>query len=587
MRYIIFTVTLLLFCIRYSANTFAATDTNDSTQTIVLKFSEVYCPEPKLDSKKRFSMHKKFLRESTDGLRIKLDTADESIPQNVKECLEIASALWSNAIKDSSFVNIQVKYENDLSDDIITEVSYKLNGKIAIPSSFGNFDESTSKCSGIIHINSSVEWDYKFGENSDSNKRNLTFGLLRSIGRILGVGSTIRKDEDNNYKSVFGRAYSNFDCLVIRSDNKHLHEIPRTGTKVNPALKEYIEADGMTFYVSNNTDIYDLHNGPFSAGYPPFCALSDGLMAPEIGIGDYYLNIDDSVLGVLEMLGWDVVKNNVFITSDDMENDGTLTAWKDHVFYLSDKINGINNSRWHFTIPLVYETFETDLTDDEESCVITKLFDYFHPEDVLSSSDGIINCYLDYSFYKDKIPLKFKPIEIKLNQKPKIFEVNITEIEFSDDDYSYRVHFEVEYGGKNYILVSTEEEYGHIIQTVSIDQPEKATGVTPWVYSEGYVWIDFTVNNEYGNYKVSYEFEPYASNWYELQYNTKSLAAIRSVRDHHSDDIKNGKFTVYDTCGNVLWMGSDLSQLYNISYKGIAIVRSNSDKYNKSFKLTL
>lgn len=274
------------------------------------------------------------------------------------------------------------------------------------------------------------------------------------------------------------------------------------------------------------------------------------------------------------------------IICDDFDENGVLTAWRDHVFYLSDEIKDIDNGRWHFTIPLTYETFETDLEDNAQSCVVTKLFDYFHLEDAIASSDGIMTCILDYSYYKDGILFQLEPVEVKLDLRPKIFEVNIAEIEFSDDDYFYRVHFEIEYGGKDYIHVSTEEEYGHTIQTISINQPEKATDVTPWIDSEYYAWIDFMVSNKYGKAYVKYEFEPNAVNWYPV-ISEIVTTDIYDIPDTDLDNTHECVYSVYDICGNLLWSGTDLVQLRNISYQGLAIVRCCSENHNKSFKIIL
>lgn len=274
------------------------------------------------------------------------------------------------------------------------------------------------------------------------------------------------------------------------------------------------------------------------------------------------------------------------IICDDFDENGVLTAWRDHVFYLSDEIKDIDNGRWHFTIPLTYETFETDLEDNAQSCVVTKLFDYFHLEDAIASSDGIMTCILDYSYYKDGILFQLEPVEVKLDLRPKIFEVNFPEIEFNESKTFYIIHFEVKYGGDNMIYMSAESEYSFTSRSEYLRQPEIATGITMRLDAEGYSWIDFMVSNKYGKAFVKYEFEPNAVNWYPV-ISEIVTTDIYDIPDTDLDNTHECVYSVYDICGNLLWSGTDLVQLRNISYQGLAIVRCCSENHNKSFKITL
>ena len=74
-------------------------------------------------------------------------------------------------------------------------------------------------------------WDYSVGEKISANENNLTYGLVRAIGRILGFGSTIKINNNGNYYFGSKRAFSYFDGLITTSDNKFLTNIPLMGGK--------------------------------------------------------------------------------------------------------------------------------------------------------------------------------------------------------------------------------------------------------------------------------------------------------------------------------------------------------------------
>lgn len=104
--------------------------------------------------------------------------------------------------------------------------------------------------------------------------------------------------------------------------------------------------------------------------------------------------------------------------------------------------------------------------------------------------------------------------------------------------------------------------------------------------AEGYSWIDFMVSNKYGKAFVKYEFEPNAVNWYPV-ISEIVTTDIYDIPDTDLDNTHECVYSVYDICGNLLWSGTDLVQLRNISYQGLAIVRCCSENHNKSFKITL
>ena len=73
---------------------------------------------------------------------------------------------------------------------------------------------------GIITINSNTDWDYNIGDNISSDKKNLSFGIMRAVARILGFGSSVQVESPGNYSFADKRLHSVFDSMVSDSSNK-------------------------------------------------------------------------------------------------------------------------------------------------------------------------------------------------------------------------------------------------------------------------------------------------------------------------------------------------------------------------------
>lgn len=65
-------------------------------------------------------------------------------------------------------------------------------------------EDNNIPCAGKIIINETQEWDYSVDGNIDSAKKNLCYGFMRAIARILGFGSSI-KCIGTGYARDFGR----------------------------------------------------------------------------------------------------------------------------------------------------------------------------------------------------------------------------------------------------------------------------------------------------------------------------------------------------------------------------------------------
>lgn len=101
--------------------------------------------------------------------------------------------------------------------------------------------------------------------------------------------------------------------------------------------------------------------------------------------------------------------------------------------------------------------------------------------------------------------------------------------------------------------------------------------------------LPFSATNNYGHSLITYEFEPYADSWYELNSNTrsKSPASVNFLTSGRYIGTTAPRHYVFDLNGRMIWQGGDLNELKTVGYKGIVIVKSISGREIKTNKLIL
>lgn len=216
---------LLLFCIMsVSVNLFG-----QEIETLI--FSDIF--NDKVPGKERISIPilSKEQRLSNKATTILRSYSD--VPIEVQKCIEFAVIIWESNIENSQPLKIKFEYA-DIDEDIRTEVVYNSLGGVLYPYSLCVYNgtvpsHNSNSYDGTIYINKNKPWDYSVGEKISANENNLTYGLVRAIGRILGFGSTIKINNNGNYYFGSKRAFSYFDGLITTSDNKFLTNIPLMG----------------------------------------------------------------------------------------------------------------------------------------------------------------------------------------------------------------------------------------------------------------------------------------------------------------------------------------------------------------------
>lgn len=481
---------LLLFCIMsVSVNLFG-----QEIETLI--FSDIF--NDKVPGKERISIPilSKEQRLSNKATTILRSYSD--VPIEVQKCIEFAVIIWESNIENSQPLKIKFEYA-DIDEDIRTEVVYNSLGGVLYPYSLCVYNgtvpsHNSNSYDGTIYINKNKPWDYSVGEKISANENNLTYGLVRAIGRILGFGSTIKINNNGNYYFGSKRAFSYFDGLITTSDNKFLTNIPLMGGKENIELTSFVNDESREFFVKELISDYKLAKGPYTKNKLPLTLMEKGLMASEIETGDYNLQIDNITKSILGFLGWNILDNNkIAIRSNEIGENGIASAYEEHLFYIDSSMSEITNPKWTFRMPLRNgKESVVSLNDKGLKCIVPQI----ENEELYDVTvDGVICCTLEFSCMNNGNEIKAYPFKVYLELKPKV-QAKIIEVKDNSPYDSYDAFYEVTYTGSESIMISVEEEYGSRLKTWHINEPFYVKGVADHITAPFYAWIDFIVENK-------------------------------------------------------------------------------------------
>lgn len=195
------------------------------------------------------------------------------------------------------------------------------------------------------------------------------------------------------------------------------------------------------------------------------------------------------------------------ILGDDMHDNGCVSAYVSHRFYIDNKTSDMLNRKWIFTAKQKNGEYrKMELSDNDFSCIIPTIDseEYYQID-----SNGNIECSLVFSYTYKGEELQSAPLSIVWNLKPFIEEVKLLS---RTDNYPYSTYdanLQVKYLGSDKINVFVDEEYNPIIQEYELDEPYIATVTVRDIKRNYFAWVDFTAKNQYGSTTYTYELEPY------------------------------------------------------------------------------
>lgn len=537
--------------------------------TVIISYFDTYVPNVGTSDPVTVPIVTKSQRVNSRATTI--ISKNKNLNEDAQKALNYAISVWSAYINFGDTVYIEVLTDK-IQEDVKTSVLYTLDDEgMYVPTALHAFlkqikNRDSTNPDGIITINLDTEWDYNLNENIAPNSKNLAHCLMRAIARIMGFGSTVLIDEQNDYCFQGKNGYNVFDGLISNADGVKLTSIPLAGGKPNSALKAFIETPQQTFFLNGNGGSKEeLAPPPYCLNNQPFACLNDknSLMSANLCVGDYNLQIDNKTSEVLNSLGWNTsLPLSIKIISDDIADNGLASAYSSHTFRIDKGTFTIENPQWTFCLPLANGKIETNLLSDNNlSACISPIGD----ESIYAkNTDGDIEGILKFLCRINGKEIEAAPFKVYLELKPFIESVNIERVESNYPLQSYNVYYKVKYRGAEQIKVSVEEEHSSILNSLYIKEPFIADGIAKNISSPYYAWIDFIVENKYGESTYTVELQP------------------GGVISNTDVSLMPGKdvYEVYDLNGNRLCVVSSSSEIVTkLHRRGMFIVKHyNGDR---------
>lgn len=516
-------------------------------------------------------------------------TNESDLEEKVYKAADYAMSVWESCIIGDTKVYIKIQLADNIEEDIRTIVYNKVRNNLLMPRVLYDYLEGISERDteypdGIITINSNTIWDYNLSDNISSDKKNLSFGIMRAIARILGFGSSVQVESLGSYKFTDKRYHTVFDNIVSDSSNKKLTSISVNRGKPSQELKDFIENPNMTFWVNTGNTTYQLADPPYTKECPPFVFLKDknSLMRRDLNAGDYILSVDQTTGTILRSLGWNTQSPLISIFSDDVDETGLASAYSSHRFRINtDNLPSeanLSNRIWTLELPLANGEIQSlGLVDNNLSCTTAPIE---NEKNYKINSDGDIEAQLKFRCTIDEAEINAS-FKIYFELKPLIEYAVIDRIEDNAPLDSYNAYYSVKYRGTDRIKISVEEEYASMVISTYIKEPFIANGVAEQITAPFYAWIDFIAENKYGKSVYTIELQPYGIVSGNSGLRDDLVTGMHSVK---ADESTDGLYEVYDISGVYIGHFTKLSDMKNIPQKGILIVKRIRENSVETFK---
>lgn len=474
-----------------------------------------------------FSSAKFYVSESAKRERALLKGSGRIIlsidnPQDVsdewKTSLKAACDVWSDYLEYGDSVIVNVVFTDKIKDDIrlsMTKNKYIFNGQdLLFPSAL--LRKITSEkfpvvYDAIVQINSKTNWSIGIGEENQLQPKKLTLAFMQCIGRILGFGSSVSLNKRGMVELGSNRIPTIFDYFIKNNAGQKITDYMNDRT----ALRKFSEGSMGKVYFSSQNQKAELYSPAHFENNVSLKYLSDTTALMSYPLKKYDMLIDDLTFNILNELGWNFSTNNgnVKIVTDDIDETGITSIYKEHHFYIEPKTFLFSSYNWKLILydlkgnPVdVYSSHDSKFYIPELSNV--DIYEHTIEGDIR----GIIIFEGKYSgrVYKASYPIIFE-------QKPKIISAKVVSINASENNpYYYDAVVEINYVGSHYIHSYVEEENSPYLTSYFSSTPYFTRLKLKNIESFGEAWLNITVKNEYGNdnmvLDLSVNDEFYASN---------------------------------------------------------------------------
>ncbi|MBD5175817.1 MAG: hypothetical protein HDT05_00120 [Bacteroidales bacterium] len=515
----------------------------------------------------------------------------EDFPVSIEKCIEYAQSIWESVLP--SDVDLKIEYALQVEDiPLKVDVAYSQMGteQYYYPSSLKFYLLSHDNMDGFdgkIIINPIFDWDTNVGLDISQNKYNLTSALVKAIGRILGLGSSLKVNTDGSYTKALSRSYfTKFDSMIRRSDGRTLTEFPMSNSAGKAAAKEFINEEGYYFYVINDTPGLRLEEGPYTIENPPLTQMKEGLMSGSLTPGSYNLSVDENTINILQEIGWNTEYSEYSIENYDLTLEGIESNGTEYV-YLTGDTSQVSNIKWICTLPLANGDYESIVLSNDPvgknppRDIVATLPNDLSSDKYKVSVDGLIRGIVRCQYSLNGKQQQTAPYSFYHSTEPKVVYAKVIEKSGNLNDDLYDLRYEVVYYGGEQLEIEYEIENYPMTVTSFINEPYCYQGEIRQIPRSSAVDLTFTIKDSNNDSKPYTLHVPAESSVYGRPLD------MTEIKDTSCDSSYTDSWTAYNIMGMPIWSGSDLNEFRNKGYKGIYLLclGSTNSKEQKILKV--
>lgn len=416
---------------------------------------------------------------------------NDSFDDGIIHCINLAIDVWEDKLKIDKpiIINFYLSDELDKNSEIKTTVFYAIKNKKIYPLSLYKqlFKSNTTTRVAEIEINSAVDWNYSWPEDSRIwGHENLITAILRNMTHVWGFGTSIDRKINGNVGCTVKNYLSTFDELI--TDGK---------TKLSEAK------DFELFF--NNKIFIETKNGKYSLFSSPngfishrsgcyFSLKEDNLMNYPYKDKTELMNINPETLDVLSEIGWIVKDYDAFLQADNLNKVLLGNVFEEHSFSVVDEEGEI----------LLPYSWEYQVFNKNSKRYDT--FSYGYDKSFSFVSEPLGKDYVDdYSYLQGNIVCNIERSGINrrytnaiyLDCRPLIKNYIISNVVKNSDGKNFSFDFNISQKGaySTFIIITTE--YGTIVNKTFYSQDNIVLHVENAPCSVP-LYINFYSENEYG-----------------------------------------------------------------------------------------
>lgn len=472
-------------------------------------------------------------------------TYDGDMPDSLKTVVDAACGVWCDYMGINDNLRLNIKYENFSDADVKVSVAYaKMQSDgLCYPSalyrSITGGDLTAGMVDAVLHINSSVAWCTGFG--NDDNPKKLLPTVIKSLGRCLGYGSSVKKDKRGNvFMLKSGKTI--FDSLVFSEDGFRMSDLNNNMTQ---QLNNFTQPVCEYLYVLNKKTEYKIYAPHTFDDNVSLKYSADKNSTMYYGVSNASnLIVDDATIDVLNSLGWKYSKSDqtVQIKCDDIDDTGIASAYSQHTFYIKTNSGVPSSYCWVASFPLKDGGYET-INSNSERLVFPAVAD---EDKYVHTLDGDIRVVISFSgmLFGKAVRCNYS---LTLELKPHILSAAISSRTPSRTDNTYNDYtIDVRYEGSGSLDAYVEEEFSSMTKTAFSNVPYFTKVKFYDIDTYGNALFTIRVENKYGY--DEYTIEQPAINYMAKKPSTPELVDVKFVYDHFDYNLlrfdDNARFEV-------------------------------------------